>query len=150
MPPAVLRSAEAVGVLQCISHISAGDLDFLVETLEISVSFCSWQSAPCSLCRPRRAGGAQQTGGEVLKSEQHSGSLCISLDLTFITVQYPVKSCCTAELRGKCSLPRRVFPAPKRADLLLCSVGAGTELWLSEIPVCFWLPRRWRVKRRGR
>lgn len=35
MPPAVLRSAEAVGVLQCISHISAGDLDFLVETLEI-------------------------------------------------------------------------------------------------------------------
>lgn len=36
MPPAVLRSAEAVGVLECISLISAGDLDFLVETLEIS------------------------------------------------------------------------------------------------------------------
>ncbi|CAN0166442.1 unnamed protein product, partial [Bubo scandiacus] len=43
--------------------------------------------------------GTQQTGRETVEREQHSEFLYINLDLIFVTVQYLMKTCCTAELR---------------------------------------------------
>lgn len=103
-------------------------LTFWLKLWKALLSFHTWQSALYSLCQPHRARGAWQTGGEILKSDQHGETfLCISFDLTFVAVQYLAKMYCTAELRGKFSLPRRGFLAPKMADLLLVLVGAGTE-----------------------
>lgn len=112
-------------------------LTFWLQRWKSLFSFRTCQSALCSLCQPHCAGDTQQTGGEIFKSEQHSEFVYISLDLTFVRVQHLVETCCTAELGGKFSLPRYGFPAPKRAELLLLLVGAGTELWLSQIPICF-------------
>lgn len=115
----------------CYSVFPSSQLETLTFWLKLwksQLSFCTWQSALCSLCQPHCAGGAQQTGRETLKSEQHNEFLYISLDLTFLTI---LKTCYTAELRGKFSLPRHSFPAPKMADWPLVLVRAGTELWLS-------------------
>lgn len=124
----------------CYSVFPSSQLETLTFWLKLwksVLSFRTWQSALCSLCQPHCAGGAQQTGAEILKSEHHGEFLYINLDLTFVKVQYFVKTCCTAELRGKISLPWQGFPVPKRADLLWGLVGAGTEPWLPQIPICF-------------
>lgn len=118
----------------CYSVFPSSQLETLTFWLKLWKSlllFLTWQSAPCSLCLPHCAGSAQQTGGETLKSEQHNDFLYINLDLTSVTVQYLMKTCCTPEPRGKFLLPRHSFPAPKRADQLLVLVGAGAEQWLS-------------------
>lgn len=136
MPPAVLRSAAAVSALQCISLLSAGDPDFLVETLEISALFPHLRVSTALLAQaPPRWGRRERA--ETFQSEQHRELLCIDLDLIFVTVQYLMKTCRTAELRGETSLPRLSSPAPARADLLPASVGAGTEVRLSQTPGCF-------------
>lgn len=134
MPPAVLRSAAAVSALQCISLLSAGDPDFLVETLEISALFPHLQVSTGVQAPPRWGRGARAA---TFQSEQHRELLCIHLDLIFVTAQYRMKTCCPAELRGETSPPRLSSPAPARADLPPASVGAGTEVRLSQTPGCF-------------
>lgn len=131
----MLRSAEAVSALQCISLLSAGDADFLVETLEIYFrstrvsQHCAPHANPTTL-------GMQQTGGETFKNHQHSELLYINLSLIFVTVQCLMKTSCTAGAVGA-EEQDFIVQAPARADLLLVSVVADAEIWLSQIFGCF-------------
>lgn len=135
MPPAVLRSAEAVSALQCISLLSAGDADFLVETLEICFhsthvsQHCAPHANPTTL-------GMQQTGGETFKNHQHSELLSINLNLIFVTVQCLMKASSAAGAVGA-EEQDFVVQAPARADLLVVSVVADTEIGLAQILSCF-------------